>query len=259
MGSVGHDIGPYIHHITFYPEDGHVLAEDGTRTGLNIREYINVLKDVNKARCAMHNDDEYYGLTNYSEIGKANEMWVHEFDNKCGYPRRCVATRNRIGRNETNYVEIALGNERPVLVRVEDRSIRSSRQRLTELGKMKQMREPFRTNIVKSIINSTAETMTGDTTVNLPRIRYFRNDAPMKIAHAVMAYTRLRSAAEDISNKFNIQKVDIIDYQRNANNFIVLLNLLLGHNYPAQMKTLGDKCIITDVFGLHDRITNEPR
>ena len=118
-----------------------------------------------------------------------------------------MATRNiKNGKSETRYVEMSLGNERPVIIQVDDRAMKNDRQRTMELGKMKQLREPFRSDLVRGIIRGRAETMTGDTAINLSRINYYRDNAPMKISHAVMAYTRLRSAAEDVANNLNAQK-----------------------------------------------------
>jgi len=256
-GSDGTDRGAYVHHVTFYPSDANILTNEGVRGDVSVYSYVKILKDVNKARCAMYQgSNEGYNMTRKTDIGGEGGMWSHVFDSRGGYPKWCVATRRRVGPNESAYVEMYMDDMRRTVVQVEDRSIRQIKTQYKEgLGGKKQFREHFESDLVKRLINGDAMTMNGDTTVNIPA-KYIHTNAPMKIAHAAMAYTRIKSAIEDVSNSFNTtgNEIEIVDYHRNANSFIVLLNVLLSDNPPIKLKTIGDGCIKVDVFDVSGKM-----
>lgn len=254
-GSVGTDLGAYTNHLTLYPLHANLLTMEGTRSNVPLWLYMSILKDVNMARCRMYQGpNEGYSLTRKTEIGGEGGMWSHMFDNRGGYPKRCIATRHKVGRNENTYVKMRLEDDRDTMVQVEDRGVRKAQvQQKDGLTGKNQLPKHFKTDLIKRLINGDGMTMNGDTTVNVSA-HYAYLNAPLKIAHLAMAYTRIRSAIEDVSNSFSFSKTEVIDYHRNANSFIVLLNVLLMDKPPLKLKTLGDGCIMVDVFNVEAKM-----
>lgn len=254
-GSTGTDCGAYVHHLTFYPFDARILTPEGQLGTVPPHVWLTVLKDVNAARRGMYQGDEGYNLTRKTEIGGDGGMWSHPFSNQGGYTKWCVATRRRPGPNVNEYVEMCLEDKRRVVVQVEDKGVRRSQvQQKVGLTGKKPMPEHFRSDLVRQLINGDAATMNGDTTVNVPA-RYVNSNAPMRIAHLAMAYTRIRSVIEDVKSNFG-NEIEVMDYDRNANNFIVLLNALLLDHPPVKLKNIGffgedrDGSIMVDVFNI---------
>ena len=176
---IAKDVGPYIHHVTCYPVEGHMLRKDGSRSTVPVFEYIRILKDINEIRRAMHSSEEYYMSTCQTRIATFNtdrrqyalnirRMGIFYFDQECGYPDQCVATRRTIKGSGSRYVAMMLDDGIPTTVQVVDKPMNGG-PRITSppLERMKQPRQMFQTELVRRMVDDDAKYVTGDTKVNL--------------------------------------------------------------------------------------------